>query len=238
MDRLVSGARTLGINISRRQLRQFQTYYRELTDWNRRVNLTAITAYEEVQVKHFLDALTVALVWRPAEESATRVIDVGAGGGFPGVPLKIVFPSIRLVLLEATAKKAAFLRHLRDALEIEGMEVVAGRAEELGREPAHRERFDLVLSRAVASLPTLAELTLPFCAIGGSAVLHKKGDFAAEVEGADRAISLLGGRLREVRPVALPHLTDERCLVVIQKVSPTPEKYPRRPGMPVKRPIQ
>jgi 16S rRNA (guanine527-N7)-methyltransferase len=239
MEKLLSGAHRLGLQLSPGQLEQFEIYYRELMDWNKRVNLTAITVYEEVQVNHFLDAMTVVLVWQPPSDGAgPEVIDVGTGNGIPGLPLKIAFPEIRLTLLEATKKKVAFLSHLIDRLKLDGVEIVAGRAEEAARDIRYREAFDLVLSRAVAPLPTLAELTLPFCTVGGSVVVHKKGDFKEELEQASRAIDTCGGKLREVTAVPLPEFTDERYLVVIDKVSTTPEKYPRRSGVPKKRPIR
>jgi len=239
MDTVRSGSSRLGLQLSQEQLQQFETYYHELINWNRRVNLTSITGYEEVQVNHFLDSLTVTLVWQPSTGSAApRIIDVGTGGGMPGVPLKIAFPRIRLVLLEATAKKATFLNHVRDLLKLEDVEIVVGRAEEVARNPQYREGFDLVLSRGVAPLPTLAELTLPFCAVGSSVVVHKKGDIEEEIRRASQAISTCEGKLREVRAVDLPEFPDKRQLVVIDKISTTPEQYPRRPGMPKKRPIK
>jgi 16S rRNA (guanine527-N7)-methyltransferase len=238
MEKLLSGVGRLGLQLGPEQLRQFETYYRELTEWNKRVNLTAITGYEDVQLNHFLDALTVVLVWQPpAGDTASKVIDVGTGGGVPGVPLKIAFPDIRLTLLEATAKKTAFLRHLIDRLNLDEVEIVVGRAEEVAHDSRYREGYDLVLSRGVAPLPTLAELTLPFCSIGGNVAIHKKGNIEGEITRASRAIDICGGKLREMRAVDLPEFTDERQLVVIDKISTTPEQYPRRPGVPKKRPI-
>jgi 16S rRNA (guanine527-N7)-methyltransferase len=238
MEKLLSGARQLGLQLTEEQLQKFEVYYHELIDWNKRVNLTAITDYEDVQVNHFFDALTVSLVWQsPQDMGELRVIDVGTGGGIPGLPLKIAFLGIRLTLLEATAKKADFLCHLIKQLKLNDIEIVTGRAEEVAHELQYRERFDLVLSRAVASLPTLVELTLPFCAADGSVVLHKKGDIEEELTQASKAIDTLGGRLREVKTIDLPDFAEERKLVVIDKVSATPEPYPRRPGIPKKRPI-
>jgi 16S rRNA (guanine527-N7)-methyltransferase len=239
METLYSGASRLGLQLNPGQLQQFETYYHELIDWNKRINLTAITGYEDVQINHFLDSLTVVLAWQPSAcEPRPEVIDVGTGGGLPGMPLKIVFPQIRLVLLEATAKKATFLHYLIGQLKLEDVEIVVGRAEELAHNVQYREGFNLVLSRAVAPLPTLAELTLPFCAIDGSVVVHKKGDIIEELRKASRAIDTCGGKLREVKAVDLPEFPDERQLVVIDKVSATPEQYPRRPGIPKKRPIR
>lgn len=238
MEKLIVGAKKLGLPLSPRQLEQFASYYQELIEWNQRMNLTAITDYAEVQLKHFLDALSVTLAC-PAQlsQAGSRLIDVGSGAGIPGLPLKILFPNIKLVLLDATAKKAVFLEHIKHKLGLDDVEIVVGRAEEVAHQSEYRERFDIVLSRGVAPLATLVELTLPFCAIGGSFIAQKKGEIEPEIGQATRAIRTLGGNLRAVQKVDLEEFSDERYLVIIDKVSPTPEKYPRRPGIPNKRPL-
>ena len=238
METLNLGTKKLGLQLNHRQLEQFRIYFEELITWNKRVNLTAITNFEEVQIKHFLDSLTVTLALKPsASDKGLSVIDVGSGAGLPGIPLKILFFEMRLVLLEATAKKAAFMEHLKRQLGLDDVEIVVGRAEEIAHQVQYREQFDVVLSRAVASLPTLAELTLPFCVIGGSFIAQKKGAIDLEINQSSQAISLLGGSLREVKRIDLTEFDDKRWLVTIDKISPTPRKYPRRPGMPNKKPI-
>ncbi len=225
------------MRLTLRQREQFQVYYQELIGWNRRINLTAITDYEEVQVKHFLDSLTVVLALQQPLLKGMRLIDVGTGAGIPGIPLKIVLPDIKVVLLDATRKKAAFSEYVIQRLELKDVEVVVGRAEEIAHKSGYRQQFDLVLSRAVAPLTTLVELTLPFCATGGRLIAQKKGDIKEEVQEAQRAVSLLGGKLIDVKSIELPDFTDERWLVVIDKIGETPPQYPRRPGIPAKRPL-
>jgi len=235
---LEQGSRCLGLSLGQGQLGLFRRYYQELLAWNERVNLTAIVEWEAVQVQHFLDSLTCALVL-PAEatHSPYAIVDVGAGAGFPSLPLKILFPQARLTLVESIQKKAAFLRQVVQRLGLGDVEVLPARAEEAGRCPAHREAYDLAVSRAVAALPTLAEYCLPFVRLGGLFVAPKGREVEEEVKAAGRALEELGGRLREVRPVELPGLEGPRHLVVVEKIRPTPERYPRRPGIPAKRPL-
>lgn len=236
MKELREGARKLGIELSGEMLEKFEGYYGELIEWNRKINLTRITDYEEVQIKHFLDSLTIATV-PGILKSGTRVIDVGSGAGLPGLPLKIYKKDIRLTLLEATGKKAQFLGQLVEKLGLEGVEVMTGRAEDTAHRTEYRERYDLAVARGVAPMAALAELTLPFCKAGGSFIALKKGDIEEEMRQAERAIETMGGELREMRNVANDVFGDDRRLVIIDKVKATPEKYPRRAGVPAKRPI-
>jgi len=236
MDKLIAGAKKLGINLNSSQLAQFAVYYSELAEWNKRVNLTSITGIEGVYVKHFLDSLTVFL-GLGEEPVNPRLIDIGAGAGFPGLPLKIALPRVELTLIEATARKSDFLEHIIDKLGLNSASVVSGRAEDIAHQQDFRERFDYAVSRGVAGMATLAELTLPFCAIGGRLIAQKKGGITAEVKAAATAIRLMGGDTPQIKRVELEALSDERYLVIVDKIEPTPEKYPRRPGMPAKRPI-
>jgi len=239
MEPLIAGARELNITLTGRQLAAFETCYRELVAWNQRFNLTAITDWEGVLVRHFLDSLSCLKALPRVELSAgARIIDVGTGAGFPGLPLKIVCPGMRLTLLEATDKKVTFLEHLVRVLGLKGVEAIHGRAEELGHNPAHRERYDWALARAVAEMPTLTEYLLPLVRVGGAVLAQKGEGAAAEVHGADTAIATLGGQVRQLVPVELRGLAETRYLVVVDKVAATPDKYPRRPGMPEKRPLK
>lgn len=238
MDTLAAGSADMGLTLTERQLDLFERYYRALVARNREINLTRITDYGDVQVRHFLDSLSCLSVMGAAGSlSGRRLIDVGTGAGLPGIPLQILAPDIRLTLLEATGKKADFLRDVVLALGLRDVEVITGRAEELGHAPAHRESYDFVLARAVAALPSLAELMLPLCKVGGRCIAQKKGNVAGELKQAEKAVTLLGGRVTAVPQVHIIAGENDRYLVVIEKVEPTPERYPRRPGMPVKRPL-
>jgi 16S rRNA (guanine527-N7)-methyltransferase len=237
MNILAGGAEKLGVTLDSLQLAQFAMYYSDLIDWNNRINLTAITDIEEVQVKHFLDSLTLVSLIKEKQYEGFRVIDVGSGAGFPGIPLKIALPQINMTLLEATSKKALFIKQLVEKLKLQSVEVLNERAEEAAQKPEYREKFDIVVSRAVAQLAILTELTLPFCAVGGYLVAQKKGDIRLELEQSVKAIEMLGGRLSIVEKIRLAGLEDERYLIFIEKIGSTPQKYPRRPGMPEKRPL-
>jgi 16S rRNA (guanine527-N7)-methyltransferase len=253
MELLRDGARTLGLVLTAEHVRAFQTYYRELSIWNAKFNLTTVTRCVDVQIKHFLDSLTCLLalpvpgaahgaplpdvVPMASRETPLLCIDVGTGAGFPGLPVKIMRPALRMTLLEASHKKVAFLEHIVSALGLEGADPLWARAEDVGQNAHHRERYDVVLARAVAELRELAEYCLPLCRVGGCLVVQKGADIDAELSHAADAIGMLGGRLREVKRLQLPGLKDAHTLVLIDKLEPTPTKYPRRAGMPKKHPL-
>ena len=220
------------------QVEQFELYCREMLAWNSRVNLTRVTGPDEVWTRHFLDSLSVA--WGLPDGALgpeVSLIDVGSGAGLPGVPLKIAYPEVALVLLEANGKKAAFLENLVGMLGLEDARVVRSRAEDAGRRHDLREAFDVVVSRAVAPLEVLVELTLPFCKVGGVAVAQKGAGVEGEVERARNAVRLLGGGEPRTYGVTPPGSDVARSLVVVDKVRGTPERFPRRPGIPAKRPL-
>jgi len=215
-------------------LAQFQRYRQALLDWNTRVNLTAITSPEEVLSKHFLDSLSLLQAY---DRPQTRLLDIGSGAGFPGLPLKIVRPQWRVVLVEATGKKVAFLQHMIEILELPGVTAIHARAEELARQREYRAAFDVVTARAVAALPVLLEYAAPFCRAGGTIILLKKGDLAAELAQGKRAARQLGASLAADQPVALAGLADSRRLLVWQQRSLCPQQYPRSHAAMVKNPL-
>ncbi|MDU4961309.1 MAG: 16S rRNA (guanine(527)-N(7))-methyltransferase RsmG [Sporomusaceae bacterium] len=228
-------AAEFGIVLSEAQLSQFTLYYRLLTEWNQRINLTAITEPEEVAVKHMLDSLSC---YDPALfPSGCSVVDVGSGAGFPGVPLKILRPDLSLTLLDSLQKRINFLELLACELDLADVTCLHTRAEEAGRQTKLRDRFDIATSRAVARLNVLTELCLPLVKPGGCFIALKGALYREEAAEAKAAIKLLGGRLRELRPVTLPRLPDSRGIVYIEKLQPTPSAYPRRPGTPEKKPL-
>jgi 16S rRNA (guanine527-N7)-methyltransferase len=236
VDQLVRSSRDLlGLELTPDMQRAFSLYADELLAWNQHTNLTAITEPEAIEMRHFLDSLAViqALPLLPSQ----RVIDVGTGAGFPGLPLRLIRAQIELTLLEATAKKTDFLTHVVKRLNLNNVRILNARAEDAGQDTADRERHDVVLARAVAQMPVLAEYLLPLCKVGGRCVALKGESAVAEAQQAEHALRILGGRLEKVIAVELPQVAETHYLVVIEKIAATPDKYPRRAGMPSKRPL-
>ena len=236
---LQEGAQQLGLKLD---ACQFERYYRALTTWNKKFNLTAITEYQEVQIKHFLDSVVLAPLlveeWggKPPAQNP-RLIDVGTGAGLPGIPLKIVCPQFDLTLLDGTGKKIRFLDQVVNDLELDRAITIQGRAEELGRNAKAREQYDLAVARAVAPLNTLVEYVLPLVRLGGLAALYKGASAAKEFIDARKAITLLGGETVRMAPVEIPFLDAQRTILLIKKVRPTPSQYPRGQGLARKQPL-
>jgi 16S rRNA (guanine527-N7)-methyltransferase len=224
----------LQITLSPMQEEAFRTYEKLLLEWNRKFNLTAITDPDEVRVKHFYDSLTCLKL---IKENRFSLIDIGCGAGFPGLPLKIVRPEMKLVLVDAVRKKTDFCSAVVEALKLTDVTVIHARAEDIGRDPEHREKYDWAAARAVASLPVLAEYLLPLVKTGGCALAQKGGEPAEELAASANAIAILGGSPAETTSFKLPVRDDARTLVSIRKIKATPKKYPRKAGLPAKKPL-
>ncbi len=229
------GLEQLGIQLSDHQKEQFLTYYDLLIEWNSFMNLTGITDFQEVIVKHFLDSLS--LVKAIELQEAQSLIDVGTGAGFPGIPLKIAFPELKVTLLDSLKKRLNFLDEVINQLGLENIETVHGRAEDAGRNPLYREQYGLCVSRAVANLSSLSEYCLPFVKKGGYFISYKSGSVEQEMLQAKKAIHLLGGAAPEVTYFALADTDNERSLVKIRKTEHTAKKYPRKAGLPTREPL-
>lgn len=230
---LIDTASAWNITLTPTQVDHFLVYQHELQRWNTHTNLTAITSNEDIITRHFLDSLRCAQSWGT---SPHKLVDIGSGAGFPGIPLKIAFPDLHITLVESVAKKGAFLKHIAEMLNLNNVTILHARAETIGHQPAHRAAYDVAIARAVASLPVLAEYCLPLIRIGGRMLAPKGADSADEVTAAHTALALLGGQTIAIEPVALPEI-EPRTLVVIEKTTATPNAYPRRPGTPAKRPL-
>jgi 16S rRNA (guanine527-N7)-methyltransferase len=232
---LREGATKLGLALSAAQLAYFERYLALLLEWNQRLNLTAIREPDAIQQRHFLDSLSCAQVM--GDLAGRRLVDVGAGAGFPGLPLKILYPDLALTLVESTAKKARFLTAVVQALALPDVAIVVDRAENAGHSPEHRESYDWAVARAVAALPTLVEYLLPLLRVGGRLLAQKGQRAAEEMEQAAWALRYLGGAQATLHEVEVPGLEETRTLVVAEKVAPTPVGYPRQPGTPAKSPL-
>ncbi len=235
MENLAQYAQIFDIYLSNDQLNQFRIYENLLVEWNQNINLTTIRDPQDIQIRHFLDSLTCSLV--TGNLNGRSLIDIGSGAGFPGMPLKILYPQLKLTLVESVKKKTRFLRVLTHELKLDHVIILEERAEVLGQDSAHREQYDWATARAVAGLQVLVEYLLPFCKIDGH-VLAQKGENAAnETAVASSVIQLLGGGSPSITQIDLPTVTNLHFLIAIPKVSSTPAKYPRRVGVPAKRPL-
>jgi 16S rRNA (guanine527-N7)-methyltransferase len=204
-------------------------------DWNQKFNLTAIKDAESIRIKHFLDSFSCVMAW--GANPPYHLVDVGSGAGFPGLPLKILYPAMRTTLIESVGKKAMFCEHIVRMLGLENVQVIKARAEEVGQKPEHREKYDCAVARAVAGMNVLSEYLLPLVRMGGTMLAQKGESGPAEVQSAEKVMKLLGGKLQQVIQVNLPGVADDRYLVIVNKSHATPPKYPRKPGMPMKQPL-
>jgi 16S rRNA (guanine527-N7)-methyltransferase len=236
MDKLARDAQQLfGIHLTGRQVVALMNYERELLVWNQKFNLTAIRDAEEIRTKHFLDSFSCVLAWK--ENPPSRLVDVGTGAGFPGLVLKILYPAMHLTLVESVGKKAKFCRYIADVMKMEGVEILAARAEDVGQMAAHRELYDWAVARAVADLPVLVEYLLPLLQVNGHMLAQKGASGPAEVHKAEQAMKILGGEMQQLTRVTLPGVAEDRYLVVMKKIAATPGQYPRKSGIPAKKPL-
>ncbi len=236
MDSLIHDAKTIfNLHLTTRQVAALVNYERELIEWNRKFNLTAIRDVESIRSKHFLDSFSCVLAWKA--NPPRRLVDVGTGAGFPGIPLKIIYPTMHVTLVESVGKKAMFCQHVIQTLGLDDMEVIHARAEDAGHDPAHRETYDWAVARAVANMNILAEYLLPLVKLGGTMLAQKGESGPAEAQSAEKAMKLLGGKLKQLIPVHLPGVADDRYLVLVEKIAATPPRYPRKAGIPMKAPL-
>lgn len=233
LDKFRSGLDKLNISLTKEQIQQFLTYYEFLVETNKVMNLTAITEFDEVIEKHFLDSLSLCRVYDLDRD--VYVLDMGTGAGFPGIPLKIVFPKINLVLADSLNKRIKFLQEVIDLLGLQKVEALHARAEEMGRNKQYREQFDLCVSRAVANLSSLSEYCIPFVKEGGKFISYKSGEIEEEVNTAKKAITVLGGTVEDVYKFDL--YEQKRSFIIINKQKKTPKAYPRKAGTPTKSPL-
>ncbi|RFU67260.1 16S rRNA (guanine(527)-N(7))-methyltransferase RsmG [Peribacillus saganii] len=225
-----------GITLSSEQLRQFELYYQILVEWNGKMNLTAITDKEEVYLKHFYDSISAAFYFDFSKSYS--ICDVGAGAGFPSIPLKICHPHLKISIVDSLNKRISFLQHLADSLCLKNVTFYHDRAETFGQKPEHREAYDIVMARAVARMSVLSELCLPLVKQGGTFIAMKAASAEDEMRAGNKAVATLGGQIEDVYSFTLPIEESERNIITVQKVKPTPKKYPRKPGTPNKMPLE
>jgi 16S rRNA (guanine527-N7)-methyltransferase len=236
MEKLSQDAlRLFNIHLTPRQVAMLTNYEQKLIEWNEKFNLTAIRDVDAIRAKHFLDSMSCTLAWK--ENTPRSLVDVGTGAGFPGLVLKILYPGMKLTLVESVGKKANFCTHMVETLGLENVKVLTARAEDIAHQSEHREKYEWAIARAVAQLPVLSEYLLPLVKVSGKMLAQKGESGPAEAQAAERSIKILGGHLRQLVHVTLPGVVEERYLVLVDKVAATPPAYPRKAGIPGKNPL-
>lgn len=238
MKKLKELAGQLDINIDDNQINQFQTYYEMLIETNKVMNLTAITELDEVITKHFLDSIALSYIYPEIKKEHFKIIDLGTGAGFPGIPLKIVYPHLEITLMDSLNKRVKFLQSVIDEIGLQKTEAIHGRAEEMAKKKEYRQQYDICVSRAVANLATLNEYCLPFVRVGGKFISYKSADIEDELKEGKKSIQILGGKLTEVKKLKLPDSDIGRSFVFIDKIKDTPKAYPRKAGTAGKDPLK
>lgn len=234
-QRLIENMKMISVELTNKQVSQFIKFYEMLVEWNKVMNLTGITEYDEVVMKHFVDSLSIVKV--NGFDNVTSIIDVGTGAGFPGIPLKIVFPEIKITLLDSLNKRIKFLNAVIDELELENIETIHGRAEDFSKKEDYREQYDLCVSRAVANLATLSEYCLPYVKEDGYFLPYKSGDIKEEATNSKKAVKILGGSIEDIISFEIPDTDMARTILKIHKTKATPKRFPRKAGLPTKEPI-
>lgn len=225
-----------GIELSQKQMEQYEKYYQMLVEWNEKMNLTAITEKPDVYLKHFYDSISAAFYFD--FNKPLNLCDVGAGAGFPSIPIKIAFPEIKVTIVDSLNKRITFLEQLSKELKLDGTTFIHDRAETFGQNQAHREKYDVVMARAVARMSVLSELCIPLVKVGGTFIAMKGNQANEELQVGEKAINVLGGKVESAHSFKLPEEESERNILIIEKHKPTPKKYPRKPGTPNKTPIE
>ena len=235
-DAIIAYCNDKGIELKEEQLSMLSSFYEMLVEKNKVMNLTGITEWDDVVLRHYIDSISISEIMN-LNDFRGKVLDLGTGAGFPGIPLKIIFPNLQITLFDSLNKRIRFLQEVIDELELKNIEAIHGRAEEFGKNSDYREQYDLVVSRAVANIATLSEYCLPFVKVGGSFISYKTDSIEEEISNSGKAVSILGGKIERVEHFTLPNTDMERSLLQIKKIKTTGKKFPRKAGLPSKEPL-